>query len=106
VRAHIARGEEIWADISHGGRIIRWDYPPHLTRIIPLPRAATTTFWERGKGYKYPSPSSSSAAGLAIEETLEVSHQKHKIFSLNPPKLLIFRESKEKALIYILTEAI
>jgi hypothetical protein len=34
------------------------------------------------------------------------SHQIHKISSLNPPKLLIFGESKEKALIYILTEAI
>jgi hypothetical protein len=33
------------------------------------------------------------------------SHKNHKI-SLNPPKLLIFGESKEKALIYILTEAI
>jgi hypothetical protein len=34
------------------------------------------------------------------------SHQIRKISSLNPPKLLIFGESKEKALIYILTEAI
>jgi hypothetical protein len=40
------------------------------------------------------------------EEDLIWSHQIHKISSLNPPKLLIFGESKEKALIYILTEAI
>jgi hypothetical protein len=30
----------------------------------------------------------------------------YKISLLNPPKLLIFGESKEEALIYILTEAI
>jgi hypothetical protein len=30
----------------------------------------------------------------------------YKISPLNPPKLLIFGESKEEALIYILTEAI
>jgi hypothetical protein len=40
------------------------------------------------------------------EEDLIWSHKNHKISSLNPPKLLIFGESKEKALIYILTEAI
>jgi hypothetical protein len=34
------------------------------------------------------------------------SHKIHKISPLNPPKLLIFGESKEEALIYILTEAI
>jgi hypothetical protein len=30
----------------------------------------------------------------------------YKICPLNPPKLLIFGESKEEALIYILTEAV
>jgi hypothetical protein len=42
----------------------------------------------------------------AQEEHPIWSHKNHKISSLNPPKLLIFGESKEKALIYILTEAI
>jgi hypothetical protein len=40
------------------------------------------------------------------QEDLIWSHKNHKISSLNPPKLLIFGESKEKALIYILTKAI
>jgi hypothetical protein len=42
----------------------------------------------------------------AQEEHPIWSHQNHKISSLNPPKLLIFGELKEKALIYILTKAI
>jgi hypothetical protein len=46
------------------------------------------------------------AARSAQEEHPIWSHQIHKISFLNPPKLLIFGESKEKALIYILTEAI
>jgi hypothetical protein len=42
-----------------------------------------------------------------VEEEHHIwSHQIRKISSLNPPKLLIFGESKEKALIYILTEVI
>jgi hypothetical protein len=46
------------------------------------------------------------AARPAQEEHLIWSYKNHKISSLNPPKLLIFGESKEKALIYILTKAI
>jgi hypothetical protein len=46
------------------------------------------------------------AARPAQEEHPIWSHQILKISSLNPPKILIFGESKEKALIYILTEAI
>jgi hypothetical protein len=46
------------------------------------------------------------AARPAQEEDLIWSHQIHKISSLNPPKFLIFGESKEKALIHILTEAV
>jgi hypothetical protein len=46
------------------------------------------------------------AAHPKQEEVLIWSHKIHKISLLNPPKLLIFGESKEEALIYILTEAI
>jgi hypothetical protein len=46
------------------------------------------------------------AARPKQEENPIWSHKNHKISSLNPPKLLIFGESKEKALIYIFTEAI
>jgi hypothetical protein len=46
------------------------------------------------------------AARPKLEEHHYWSHQIHKISPSNPPKLLIFGESKEEALIYILTEAI
>jgi hypothetical protein len=46
------------------------------------------------------------AARPKLEEHHYWSHKIHKISLLNPPKLLIFGESKEEALIYILTEAI
>jgi hypothetical protein len=46
------------------------------------------------------------AARPKLEEHHYWSHQINKISLLNPPKLLIFGESKEEALIYILTKAI
>jgi hypothetical protein len=46
------------------------------------------------------------AARPKLEEHHIWSHKNHKISPLNPPKLLIFGESKEEALIYILTEVI
>jgi hypothetical protein len=46
------------------------------------------------------------AARPKLEEHHIWSHKNHKISPINPPKLLIFGESKEEVLIYIFTEAI
>jgi hypothetical protein len=46
-----------------------------------------------------------SYSSPSLKNTI-LSHKFHKISPLNPPKLLIFGESKEEALIYILTKAI
>jgi hypothetical protein len=59
-----------------------------------------------GGGYKYPPPSFPMSCSSQSWRTPFWSHKIHKISPLNPPKLLIFGESKEEALIYILTEAI
>jgi hypothetical protein len=59
-----------------------------------------------GGGINTPHLLPQRAARPKLEEYHYWSHQIHKISSLNPPKLLIFGGSKEKALIYILTEAI
>jgi hypothetical protein len=84
------------------GRIFWLDIWPWGQIFLPL-GLQQLHFWE---GYKYPSLLLPQAARPTIEAPHIWSHKFHKISSLNPPKLLIFGESKKKALIYIFTEAI
>jgi hypothetical protein len=92
-------------DISFRAGYSGWsDYPAILWLDNPPLRVSNGYIWGGAINTRPLLPP--QAARPKQEEHHIWGHKNHKISSLNPPKLLIFGESKEKALIYILTEAI
>jgi hypothetical protein len=90
---------------ARGAGYSGWPDNPAILWPDNLPLQVSNSYILRG-AINTPPLLQPQAARPAQEEHPIWSHQIHKISSLNLPKLLIFGESKEKALIYILTEAI